>query len=162
MAEGSVKTQGTELYFVDPGDDPTPAPLLAKMNCPTGITGLGGARDQIDDTCLDANDRTYESGLGNPGQISVPYVLKPGMASHQRIFALKESGHTLKWIICLSDNTTQPTLGADGEIVPPTDRTSFMFDGNIADNNIDIATNEVVRGTLTIQRSGPVTATWKP
>jgi len=42
----SVKTQGTELYFVS-------SAAVLKLTCPTGITGLGGARDQIETTCLD-------------------------------------------------------------------------------------------------------------
>lgn len=159
MTTGVVKTQGTELFLVDVLTVPA-TPALVKLSCPTGITGLGGAADQIEDTCLDnLGDKTYQRGLGNPGQVSVPFNFIPSNVSHQLLFALKDAGSVIKWIMCLSESATDPTLTA-GVIVPPTTRTSFQFDGYIADINIDVATNEIVRGTLTIQRSGAVVATW--
>jgi hypothetical protein len=159
MSNGSVKSQGTALYLrmVDSG-----GASLVLMECPTGISGLGGAADQIDDTCLgDTVDRSFVRGLGNPGQVSVPFILKPMAISHQELFALKDLGDTLQWIALLSDGTSAPTLNSNEDIQPPADRTSFMFNAYIADVNIDIASNDVVKGTLTLQRSGVVTPTWK-
>lgn len=159
MTIGVVRTQGTELYFVNPlGSDPQ----IVKLVCPTGISGLGGAGDQIEDTCLDTlGDKTYQRGLGNPGQVSVPFNLIPRDVSHQDLFLLKESGDVVAWLVALSESATDPTVvDSDGNITPPNDRTSLGFDAYIADVNIDIATNEIVRGTLTLQRSGSVTATW--
>lgn len=159
MTVGVVKTQGTELFFVNPlGTDPE----IVKLVCPTGISGLGGAGDQIEDTCLDTTgDKTYQRGLANPGQVSVPFNLIPRDASHQDLFALKDGGEVLSWLAALSESTTDPTtMDSDDRITPPADRTSFGFMAYIADVNIDIATNEIVRGTLTLQRSGSVTPTW--
>jgi Phage tail tube, TTP, lambda-like len=154
----SVKTQGTELFFVD---STAQTPAMVKMTAPTGITGLGGAADQIDVTSLeDTADRAFVRGLGNPGQVSVPFVMKPTDASHQRLFVLKESGEPLKWLACLSDGSADPTYAA-GSLTPPTGRSSIGFTAYIADVSIDIATNEVVRGTLILQRSGALTPTWK-
>jgi Phage tail tube, TTP, lambda-like len=154
----SVKTQGTELFFAD---STATTPAMVKLTCPTGISGLGGAADQIDITCLDATtDRAFTRGLGNPGQVSVPFIMKPTDASHQRLFVLKETGDTLNWMICLSDGSADPTYAA-GSLTAPTGRTSIAFSAYIADVALDIATNEVVRGTLTLQRSGAVTTTWK-
>ena len=160
MTVGTVKTQGTELYFLDTVSTSNPGTLV-KMSCPTGITGLGGAADQIEDTCLDTTtDKTFKRGLGNPGQVSVPFNMIPTAESHQLLFTLKDAGETLHWIACLSDGTNPPTVDTDDTIIAPTARTSFEFDGYIADLNIDIATNEIVRGTMTIQRSGAVTPNW--
>lgn len=150
----AVKTQGTELYFIDTVSSSTG---IMKMACPTGITGLGGAADQIDTTCLDASERTFSKGLANPGQVSVPFVFKPGEASHQVLFDLKDDGSDIDWMICLSDGIDPPTMDMEDKFVAPSDRTSFAFIGYVSDLNIDLATNEVVRGTLTIQRSGGVT-----
>lgn len=160
MTTGVVKTQGTELFFVDTFSSSVAA--IVKLACPTGITGLGGAADQIEDTCLDnLTDKTYQRGLGNPGQVSVPFNLIPRDASHQLLFDLKDAGTVINWLACLSESTTDPSsIDSDDKIVPPNDRTSFAFDAYIADVNIDIATNEIVRGTLTLQRSGVVTPTW--
>lgn len=156
MTTGLVKTQGTELFFVDASVS-TSAPDMIKLACPTGIQGLGGAKDQIETTCLDATvDKEFAGGLGNPGTVTVPFNLIPRDFSHQTLFALKASGADLNWCACLSDGTEDPTIDSDGIFIAPTLRSSFKFVGYIADVNIDIATNEIVRGTLTIQRSGAV------
>lgn len=156
---GSVKTQGSELWLIDTLTVPA-TPAIVKMACPTGISGLGGAADQIDDTCLDATEKTFVQGLGSPGQVSVPFVLKPAQASHKLLFSLKDAGTNLDWAIGLSDGSAAPTL-TTGAFVFGTTRTYFAFNGYVSDVNIDVATNEVVRGTLTIQRSGAVTPHWK-
>ncbi len=149
----SIKTQGTNLYFIDSG-------AVKTMTCPTGITGLGGSRDQIETTCLnDTDDKTYVSGLGNPGQVSVPFVFD-NVADHKLLLALHDSGAVTDWMIGLSDGTTVPTI-VSGQLSMATTRSAASFDAFVADINIDFATNEVVRGTMTLQRTGTVAWTWK-
>lgn len=155
-----IKTQGTALYFVKPG---SPTGTAVKLTCPTGISGLGGAADQIDVTCLDATeDRAYVRGLGNPGQITVPFILKSGDASHGDIVALKESGVTVQWMACFSDGDAAPTVTVGtNNFAALTSRSNIRFDGYVADITLDGSTNEVWRGTLIIQRSGPWSLNWK-
>lgn len=156
MTTGTVRTQGTELYVIDASVTSSEEELY-KMACPTGITGLGGPRDQIEDTCLDTTDeKTFQAGLGNPGQVTVPFNMIPRNGSHQALFAWKQSGLNMKWLVCLSESTTQPTVDTDGNFVKPTDRTTIGFTAFVSDVNIDIATNEIVKGTLLLQRSGSV------
>jgi hypothetical protein len=156
MTTGTVKTQGTELFVIDASVTSSEEELV-KMSCPTGITGLGGPRDQIEDTCLDTTDeKTFVAGLGNPGQVSVPFNLIPRNGSHQSLFGWKESGTIMKWLACLSESDEDPTVDTDGNFAKPTTRTTIAFSAYVSDVNIDIATNEIVRGTLTLQRSGPV------
>lgn len=155
MTEGVIRTQGTELYVADTLSQSVASVL--KFVCPTGITGLGGAKDQIETTCLDTQgDKEFVAGLGNPGQVSVPFNFIPRDTSHQILFDLKESGELLNWIELFSEGTAPPTLDGDGEFVAPAGRTSAKFKAYVADVNIDAATNEIVRGTLTLQRSGIV------
>lgn len=150
----TVKTQGTGLYFID---DAT----VAKMAAPTGVSGLGGPTDQIENTDLDnAEDKTYVAGLGSPGQVSVPFNFKPGEASQQTLFDLKAAKTTIGWMLGFSDGTSAPTITA-GALVAPAGRTCIGFQAFVADVAIDVATNEIVRGTLTLQRSGPLAITWK-
>jgi len=88
MTDGVIKTQGSELFTVDKLSSSTASVL--KFECPTGITGLGGAADQIESTCLSTvGDKEYEGGLGNPGQVSVPFNFIPRSQSHQILFDLK-------------------------------------------------------------------------
>jgi hypothetical protein len=156
MTVGTLKTQGTELFV---NDTVSSVGGILKFACPTGISGLGGVADQLEDTCLDALvDRTYKRGLGNPGQVSVPFNFIPSNFSHQTLFDLQAAGDTLNWLVALSDGTTAPTLvDSDGAITPPANRTSIGFQAYVADVTIDVATNDIVRGTLLLQRSGPVT-----
>lgn len=162
MTVGVVPTQGTKLYFID--NATTSQAEVLKMACPTGITGIGGgAKDQVETTCLDTlQDKEYRGGLGNPSAISVPFNLIPREFSHQRLFELKRLGSVLHWLNVLADNENDPgneafvtpTVNGSGAFDPTTDRSSFMFDGYVSEVNIDEATNDIVRGTLTIQRSG--------
>lgn len=150
----SVKTQGTGVYFID-------SAAVAKLSAPTGVSGLGGASDQIEDTDLDATtDKTFVAGLGSPGQVSIPFNFKPGEASQQTLFELKDSKEIVGWMIGLSDGTAAPTI-TSGALVAPAGRSCFAFSAFVADVTIDIATNEIVRGTLTLQRSGAIDITWK-
>ena len=66
----------------------------------------------------------------------------------------------MDWLIGLSDGVAVPSLDSNDDLVAPASplRTSIGFRGYVADLNIDIATNEIVRGT-TIQRSGSVVPT---
>lgn len=156
MTTGTVRTQGTHLYFVD--DLTSSEPQLIKLLCPTGITGIGGgAKTQIPTTCLDElQDETSMPGLGSPSPISVPFNFIPSGRSHQVLFELKRLGTVKTWMALLSDGDEPPTLDSDDEMVPPASplRTSVEFDAYVSEVNIDIATNEIVRGTLTLQRSG--------
>lgn len=159
MTTGTLKTQGTELFLIDTLSSSDPAVL--KFACPTGITGLGGPKDQLEDTCLDAlEDKTFKPGLGNPGQVTVPFNFIPSNASHQILFDMKEAGTVARWYIGLSDGDDDPTLDSNDDFEPPADRTGAEFDAYIADVNIDIATNELVRGTMLLQRSGAVLWHW--
>lgn len=151
----ALTTKLTELFFVDTYT--SGAPAVTKFTCPTGITGLGGAADQIDTSCLDNTDRTFLPGLGNPGQVSVPFAFDTTAASHEVLFDLKEDGAILNWMICLSDGTADPTIDSEDDMTGPSGRSYFKFQAYVADVNIDIALNEIVRGTLTLQRSGTVT-----
>jgi hypothetical protein len=150
----AIKTQGTNLFFIN-------GSTVETLTCPTGITGLGGARDQIETTCLEnTGDKTYVAGLGNPGEVSVPFVFDPTALDQRVLIGLKDTGADVEWLIGFSDGTTIPTV-ASGELVLATTRTGARFKAFVADVNIDVATNEIVRGTLTLQRSGLVEWTWK-
>ena len=154
----SLKTQGTHLFFLSENASNG----FYKVTCPTGISGIGGAREQIDDTCLDATeDRSFIAGLATPGQVSVPFNLDPQAVDHQEFFDLKESGEKIQWLIGLSDGDDAPTVDSNGDFDPPADRSSIEFTAYVADVEIDIALADKVTGTLTLQRSGSIKLDWK-
>ena len=152
----AIKSQGTALYFVDNITTPK-TPILVRMNCPTGISGVGGGtKQQINVTCLDEmSEERFEAGLGTPNALSIPYNFDPALVSHQVLDKLKKSGYNTQWCICLSDGDAAPTLAAGVvTIKQPDGRTSVTFTAYVSENNKDIQTNDVVKGTLSLQRSG--------
>lgn len=150
MTVGTLATKDTRLFFA------VSESAIHKVACATGISGLGGARDQIDITCLDSDEREYSGGFRNPGQLSVPINFIPRSASHQALLDLVEAGTTISWMIVFSDQTGSPTnVDSEGHLDSP-GATTAEFMGYAADFAVDVATNEIVRGTLTVQRSGMV------
>lgn len=145
-----IKSQGTDLYWAS---GPT---AVKRVVCATAISGLGGARDQIDTSCLDnTQDRTFVGGLGNPGQVTVAFNVHKGEVAHEDLLALKAAGTTVSWGIYSSDATTVPT--AAGSVMQAVvDRVSAIFQGYVSDINIDIQGNDIWKGSITIQRSGAV------
>lgn len=155
MAEAVIKSQGTELYFhglTTSGGAPT------RVVCVTSIDGLGGARDQIDTTCLDnTGDRTFVGGLGNPGQVTVAFNVHKNEMSHEDVLNLKESGEVVSWGIYSSDGVGVPTVDSNGALQPVAGRASAIFEGYVSDVAVSIQGNDIWKGTITIQRSGVVT-----
>ena len=151
MTTGILETKGTKLYFGVSDSQ------IEKVACATGISGLSGAGAQIDTTCLDSVEKEFARGMLAPGQLSVPINFIPSSSSHQALTALKDSGALISWMIVFSDQTGAPVeLDSDGALVSP-GPTSVEFFAYVADFAIDIATDSIVKGTLTLQRSGAPT-----
>lgn len=145
----SLKTQGTELWFVDPADD-----AIVKVGCPTSIGGISAGRDQLETTCLDSAAREYEAGLATPGQASVGLNFDPADPSHVRLHELYAAGTKLNWALGLSDGIAPPTsVDTDGDFVLPATRSFITLNGYIADFPFDLSLNAVVTSTLSIQVS---------
>lgn len=166
MTTGTVRTKGTRLYFASPvgaSNDDADGVIIKYVNCATGIQGLGGAADQIDITCLDSEEREFSQGMANPGQITVPFNVIPTAEAHQLLFDLKEDGRSISWMVCLSDAVNAgyvPTAVDSNQRLVSAGTTTAEFLGYVSDVTIDIATNEIVRGQLIIQRSGAITWDW--
>lgn len=149
-------TQGTQIYFIDPADD-------SVVNV-TGVTTFnpGGApADQIEITPLEAGVKEYMRGLRTPGQASMEVNADPTDASHVRLHELAndDTVTSMEWAIGWSDGKDiKPDVNSNGEWDLPTTRTWFTFDGYVSDFPFDFSANNVVKSTITIQRTG--TATW--
>lgn len=150
----NLKTQGTQLYYVS---GPTAATVLAKI---VSVSGLGGARDQIDVTHLMSQEREFEAGFANPGQVTLEIIFDPAETSHEALLDLKDSGDKVPWMIAASDDATAPTV-VSSAFSALTARTNWVFTAYVADFNLDFNSNEVVRGSITLQRSGAVAFTKK-
>lgn len=150
----SVKTQGTNLYVIDPEDC-----SVITVGCPTSIDGIDTAIDQIETTCLDSSARTYEAGLATPGTATFGINVDPKDPSHIRLHQLKLAGVTLQWAIGWSEAPdVAPTAeeNSDGECVFVTNpaRSWLLFEGFMNSFPFSFAQNSVVASTVGIQVSG--------
>lgn len=153
----ALKTQGTELFVLDESGSP---PVVVEIGCPTTYNPGGSSRDQIEITCLGDAERSYESGVGTPAQETFEIIFDPDDDSHRLLETLQESGAKASWYAGLSDGTNAPTSPA-GELVAATSRTGFIFTASVAGVSYAIPVNEVVRATVTLQRSGARVWTYK-
>lgn len=150
----AMKTQGTELYTVDPADG-----SIITVGCVTSIDGIDTTLEQIETTCLNAAARTYEAGLATPGSASFGINADPRDASHVRLHELKVAGTTLPWAVGWSDGTgTAPTAvqnsNGDYEFVLPASRSWIEFEGFMNSFPFSFAQNAVVASAVGIQVSG--------
>ena len=155
MTTGTVKSQGTKLYFAVAG---TSSEIHA-VACPTQISGLGGAANQIDITCLDSIEMEYVRGMQNPGQLSIPINFIPASASRQALLDLRDSGSETSWGI-FGPNSTAPTdVDSDGDLVGSASgqKPNIIFRAYVADLTIDVGVNDIWRATVTLQRTGAPT-----
>lgn len=143
------KTQGTELWFIDPTGD-----VLTKVGCVTSINGLTAARDQIETTCLEDQARSYEPGLATPGAAQFGLNFDPSDASHVRLHELYVAGtNDIPFVIGWSDGTDAPTTDSSNWVLGST-RSWIDFVGFVSDLPFDFSQNAVVASTVSIQVSG--------
>lgn len=149
-----MKTQGTQLYTIDPEDG-----SLIKVTCVTSIDGIDSTIEQIETTCLEGQSRTYDSGLATPGAATFGIQVNPKDGSHVRLHQLKTAGVTLQWAIGWSDgidiepSIVQDSNGDYGFDVPET-RSWIVFEGFMNSYPFSFALNAVVSSTVGIQVSG--------
>jgi hypothetical protein len=155
----SVKTKGTELFFLKLDSN---GYSVVKLGCPKGIAGLGGAKSQIDETCLDSLEMEFGPGMGSPGAITVNLDFDPAKVSHRDLVEMDENDTITTWIVGLSDGTALPTVDSAGTLTYPATRTFVSFQGYIAELPLDIAVNANVTSAASIQRSGAKTYHFKP
>jgi hypothetical protein len=144
-----VKTQGTDLYAIDPDDD-----SLLIVGCVTSIDGIDTPIDQVETTCLQATARSYIAGLATPGTATFGINTDPSDAAHIRLHQLKIAGTTIKWAIGWADGTTDPTADTGGEFNLPTSRSWISFEGFMNSFPFSFQQNSVVQSTVGIQVSG--------
>lgn len=149
----SVKTQGTDLYFIDPDSGE-----VMEVGCITSIDGIDSSVEQIETTCLNDTARTYEAGLATPGNATFGINTDPTDPTHIRLNELKRLGTTLRWAIGWSESPgTPPTVtgtGDDADFDLPTSRSWIVFQGYMSSFPFSFAQNAVVQSSIGIQVSG--------
>ena len=154
----SIKTQGTELYAINPTGS---TPSLIDIGCVQSISGISTPVETIETTCLADTARTFIAGLKSPGTFSFEINWDPADATHVLLQQLKEAGTTLKWAVGHSDGVADPTIDSNGDFVLPTTRSWIDFSGFQTDFPFDFNQNEVAKSSVSVQISGNITVTPK-
>lgn len=144
------KTQGTELYFIDPdtGD-------VTEVGCVLNIEGVDTTVESLESTCLEDLARTFESGLASPGTATFGMNIDPSNASHVRLHQLKVAGTTIEWAIGWSDGTgIPPVRDTAGDWTLPSTRSWLTFEGHMTSFPFSFAQNAFVTSNVGIQVSG--------
>lgn len=155
----ALKSQGTQLYFIDPSDG-----TVTPVGCPTSISGVDTQPEQVEVTCLNSDAREYLAGMPTPQEASFDLYFDPSEASHQTLYALKQSGDTLHWAIGFSDGTDVPSATASAPYdwdTLATTRSFITFDGYISSLPPSFSVNEAVTATVGIQITGAIATSWK-
>lgn len=150
-----MKTQGTELYLLDPDSDCA----VLDAGCVISIDGIDVGIEQNEVTCLRDLVRRYEAGLGTPGTATFGIYADPSDPVHIRLHELKRAGVNLQWAIGWSDGVgIVPTsdVDSDGEcvFVLPDTRTWITFEGYMNAFPFSFAQNTQVVSNIGIQVSG--------
>lgn len=144
------KTQGTQLYFIDPADG-----SVVEVGCVLTIDGIDTTNEQRETTCLRDLARTYEAGLATPGTATFGLNTDPTDASHIRLHQLKVAGTTLQWAVGWSDGIDiAPTPNTSGTFDFPATRSWLGFEGYMANFPFSFQQNANVQSTVGIQVSG--------
>ena len=160
----SILTQGTQIFALVPPVSGTGPYTVLEVEHATSFEPGGAPAEQIEDTSLNAEERSYKKGLRTPGTASLGLNADPTNASHIRLHQLSEAkGDTgVKWAVGWSDGKdVLPTVNAKGDgFELPATRTWFTFQGYVSDFPFDFAGNAVVSTAVAIQRSGG--SAWVP
>jgi hypothetical protein len=149
----AIKSQKSELYYA------SAATTATKIVCPTNISVGGAAADQVDTTCLSDDTRQFVQGLKNAAQVTVQFNAHSGEVTHEDLTDLFASGAVVSWGIYGSETTTAPTAVASEMQVVAT-RVSMIFDAYVADFSMEIAGNDIWKGTVVLQVSGAISYDW--
>ncbi len=150
----SIKTQGTDLYFIDPEDG-----SLVEIACTTSIDSAGATRGVFTvPPCLSDTTGSASKAPGEltPATLTFGLNADPTEESHLRLHELLVEGtENVKFALGWSDGTADPTVNSNQGFVTPTSRTWLTFSGFVSAFPFNFAANAVVATTVSIELDAP-------
>lgn len=151
----ALKTARTSLYYVDPDDS-----SVVTVGCVTSISGIEASRDQLEETCLEDDARSYQSGLATPGAKTFTLNFDPADATHVKLYALWIAGTKVNWALGLADGPAAPaalvapTVDTAGDFILPDTRSWLTYEGYVSNVPLDFALNAFTTANVSVQLSG--------
>lgn len=150
MADGSIDSQGTELFLSIDGT------AVLKFDCPTALTGLGYDSSEIPLDCLDSVNETSRPGKKKLRPFTVPFIVQDGSEAHEWLLDTTNNPTVeIPYAIGLSNGTADPTITA-GAFVAPTGRTVVTGKGYAGSLTVDANGGDVLRGSFTFSPQSQV------
>lgn len=149
----SIKTQGTDLYFIDPEDG-----AVHEAVCTTSIDSAGATRAVFTiPACLSDTTGAASKSPGEltPATLTFGLNADPTEASHVRLHELLVEGTVVKFALGWSDGTADPTTVSGGVFNLPTTRTWLTFSGFVSAFPFNFASNAVVATTVSVELDAP-------
>lgn len=159
MSKQVFRTKGTNLYFYDPDNDIDGVITAGSI---TSIDGLSGARSQIDTSDMNDIDDTFVAGRGSPGTVTIDanYTEDDANEYHAKLEALRDTGTTIAVAIGFSNGADAPTVQVapnDDKLEFGTTRSGRTFQAYVSDVSFTFGDNDIIRTSISLQRSGVVT-----
>lgn len=150
----SIRTQGTDLYFIDPEDG-----SLVEIACTTSIDSAGATRGVFTiPPCLGDTSGAASKSPGEltPATLTFGLNADPTEESHLRLHELLVEGtEEVKFALGWSDGTADPTVNSNQGFITPTSRTWLTFSGFVSAFPFNFAANAVVATTVSIELDAP-------
>lgn len=153
---GEVRTQGTQVYFVDTINSPQALKTILNV---FDVGEFGPGADDIETTNFDSTAKEYLVGLPDNGECTLQVNFKPTDAVHQLLNSWAGTSNRVTFMVAFADGTTAPTLSGN-TIVAPTGRTSASFSASVKTFRNAVKKNDAVRTTITLRISGGITWTY--
>lgn len=149
MAKSTI---GTKVYIIDP--EGSNGPQVLAVECAISIDGLGAPREQVDVTCLEDTARRFIAGLATPGALTVNINADFENESHIRLHQMYVARTVFDMAIGWGDGDSVPTIGSDGRLDFPADRTFIEArDTYVSDFPFTFNLNSVVQSAMSFQLS---------
>lgn len=149
----SIKTQGTDMFIIDPDDG-----SLIEVGCATSIDSAGATRAVFTiPPCLSDTTGAASKSPGEltPATLTFGLNVDPTDASHVRLHQLLVEGDTVQVAVGWSDGTANPTVSSPGSFILPTTRTWLTFSGFVSAFPFNFAANAVVASTVSFELTAP-------
>ncbi|XGB23802.1 hypothetical protein KX924_13825 [Streptomyces sp. II-2-2-2] len=148
---GVLKSKHSQLFIAIGAAEVIKVTRLRSVGFPDGQAS------EIDISDFDDDWDQFVAGRKATGSTTIEINYDP--VDHEKIEALHETGAVVDFLVAapLSETAGVPKpVAAAGKITPPTTVVSKQFQGFVQNFAVNVADNDIWKGTITIRGTGPV------